>query len=172
MTHRIWSWIYDRRSVGQSVLLSGSHLEPMNTFLFTVWRMRASWCWAPSLTRGWVGNLLYNFFWALPEQTLGPKSHRTHDHILLSYLRLHQPGGPGPRIYIPQEQGGQVTPPGTGFPFCRLLPHAVFDTITLIYNINKRNRTRLLMYRRMANELKVNANWFNTWLWPKSLKIK
>jgi hypothetical protein len=44
---------------------------------------------------------------------------RTHDHILLS--RLPKPGGPGPRIYIPQEQGGSVIPPGTGFPFLRLL---------------------------------------------------
>jgi hypothetical protein len=33
----------------------------------------------------------------------------------------HQPGGPGPRIYIPQEQGGPVIPPGTGFHFRRLL---------------------------------------------------
>jgi hypothetical protein len=30
---------------------------------------------------------------------------------------LPQPGGPGPRIYIPQEQGDPVIPPGTGFPF-------------------------------------------------------
>jgi hypothetical protein len=36
-------------------------------------------------------------------------------------LRLPQPGGPGPRIYIPQEQGGLDIPPGTGFPFRRLL---------------------------------------------------
>jgi hypothetical protein len=36
-------------------------------------------------------------------------------------VRLHQPGGPGPRIYIPQEEGGPVIPPGTGFPFRRLL---------------------------------------------------
>jgi hypothetical protein len=49
--------------------------------------------------------------------TLGSKSRRTHDHILLSHLRLPQPGGPGPRINIPQEQGGPVIPPGTGFPF-------------------------------------------------------
>jgi hypothetical protein len=35
-----------------------------------------------------------------------------------------QPGGPGPLIYIPQEQGGPVTPPRTGFPFHRLLRHA------------------------------------------------
>jgi hypothetical protein len=46
---------------------------------------------------------------------------RTHDHILLSHLRLPQSGGPGPRIYIPQEQGGPVIPLDTGFPFHRLL---------------------------------------------------
>jgi hypothetical protein len=46
--------------------------------------------------------------------TLTLKSCRTHGHILLSHLRLSQPGGPGPRIYIPQEQGGPVIPPGTG----------------------------------------------------------
>jgi hypothetical protein len=44
-----------------------------------------------------------------------------NEHILLSHLRLLQPGGPGPRIYIPQEQGGPVIPPGTGFPFHCLL---------------------------------------------------
>jgi hypothetical protein len=32
-----------------------------------------------------------------------------------------QPGGSTPYIYIPQEQGGPVIPPGTGFPFRRLL---------------------------------------------------
>jgi hypothetical protein len=32
-----------------------------------------------------------------------------------------QPGGPGSRIYIPQEQGGPVIPQGTLFPFHRLL---------------------------------------------------
>jgi hypothetical protein len=46
---------------------------------------------------------------------------RTHNHILLSYMRLLQPGGPGPHIYILQEHGGPVIPPGTGFPFRRLL---------------------------------------------------
>jgi hypothetical protein len=86
--------------------------------------------------RGRVCKLLYNCFWALPEQSLlgrspaeltalfcclnwdsiqfrlGPartvtlrsKSRRTHGLILLSHLRLHQPGGPGrwkrPCIYI------------------------------------------------------------------------
>jgi hypothetical protein len=49
------------------------------------------------------------------------ESLRTRNHILLSHLRLSQPGGPGSRIYIPQEQGGPVIPSGTGFPLRRLL---------------------------------------------------
>jgi hypothetical protein len=39
----------------------------------------------------------------------------------VSDSRLPQLGGPGPRIYIPQEKGGPVIHPGTGFPFRRLL---------------------------------------------------
>jgi hypothetical protein len=31
-------------------------------------------------------------------------------------LTLYQPGGPGPLIYTPQEQGAPVIPRGTGFP--------------------------------------------------------
>jgi hypothetical protein len=31
-------------------------------------------------------------------------------HFTVSDLRLPQPGGPGPCIYIPQEQGGPVIP--------------------------------------------------------------
>jgi hypothetical protein len=40
----------------------------------------------------------------------------TRNLTLLSHLRLPQPGGPGSRIYIPQEQGGAVISPGTEFP--------------------------------------------------------
>jgi hypothetical protein len=68
------------------------------------------------LTRGWVCNLLYNCFWAP-----GSKVRRTHGYILLSHLRLSQLRGPGPRIYIAQEQSDPVIPPGTGFAFRRLL---------------------------------------------------
>jgi hypothetical protein len=49
------------------------------------------------------------------------ESLKTRKHISLSHLRLPQPGGPGSRIYIPQEQGGPVIPPGTGFIYPRLL---------------------------------------------------
>jgi hypothetical protein len=43
------------------------------------------------------------------------ESLRTCNHTLLSHLRLSEPGGPGSRIYIPQEQDGPVIPLGTGF---------------------------------------------------------
>jgi hypothetical protein len=52
------------------------------------------------------------------------ESRRTWNHTLLSHLRLPQPGGPGSHIYIPQEHGGPVIPPGTGFPLLRLLRFA------------------------------------------------
>jgi hypothetical protein len=42
-------------------------------------------------------------------------------------MRLPQPVRPGSRIYIPQEQGGPVIPPGTGFPLHRLLRLASDD---------------------------------------------
>jgi hypothetical protein len=114
--------IYDRRSVGQYVLVSGSRMEPMTRFLFSFWLLQVSWCGASSLTRRWVCNLLVQLLLSLARAViLGFKSRRTHDHILLSHLRLPQPGGPGPCIYIPQEQGSPVILPGTGFHFRRLL---------------------------------------------------
>jgi hypothetical protein len=42
-------------------------------------------------------------------------------YFTVSDSRLPQPGRTGPRIYIPQEQGGPVIAPGTGFPFRLLL---------------------------------------------------
>jgi hypothetical protein len=41
-------------------------------------------------------------------------------YVTASNSRLPQPEGPGVRIYVPQEQGGPVRPPGTGFPFRHL----------------------------------------------------
>jgi hypothetical protein len=62
--------------------------------------------------RGQVCNSLVEF-----AVTLRSQSCRTHDHILLSHLTLPQPGGPGPCIYIPQEEGGPVIPTGHWVPF-------------------------------------------------------
>jgi hypothetical protein len=54
-------------------------------------------------------------------------------YTLLSHLRLPQPGGPGSRIYIPQEQVGPVIPQGTWFPTfdIRHYIYIVHSTITV-----------------------------------------
>jgi hypothetical protein len=84
-------------------------------------QLRVCYFVASSLTRGSVCNLLLLLVFA-SSVPLGSESLGTQDHILLSqFLRLPQTAGPGPRIYIPQEQGVPVIPQGTGFLFRRLL---------------------------------------------------
>jgi hypothetical protein len=66
---------------------------------------------------------------------LRSESYGTRDQFLLSDLRLPQPGGPGPHIYITQEQGGPVIPTRHWVPFssssttCRATVE-VFDPIS------------------------------------------
>jgi hypothetical protein len=72
---------------------------------------------APSLTRGRVCNLLLLLV-VDSEVPFESESRGTQDHILMSqFFRLPQPGGPGPRIYIPQERGLPNYTPGHWVPF-------------------------------------------------------
>jgi hypothetical protein len=96
---------YNRQSVGQSVLVSGLHQGPWPIFLspwnFFLRQLRVCYFVSPTLTRGQACHLqlLQGLASAVP---LGSESRGTQDHILLStFFRLPQPGGPGPRIYIP-----------------------------------------------------------------------
>jgi hypothetical protein len=78
-------------------------------------QLRICYFVTPSLMRRRVCNLLLLLVLA-SSSPLGFESLGTQDHSLLSQLlRLPQPGGPGPRIYIPQEQGGPDIPQGIGF---------------------------------------------------------
>jgi hypothetical protein len=96
---------------------SGTHDQSFSLLQISFRQLRVCYCLVPSLTRGRVCNLLVQLLLGLARAvTLGSKSRRTHCHILLFYLRLPQPGGPGPNTYIPQEQGGPAIPPGTGSP--------------------------------------------------------
>jgi hypothetical protein len=99
----------DRRSVGQFVLVSGLRLGQWPDFnllgltvSFPLPLWREDGFVICSAIAHWLGSL------------------RTHNHILLSHLRLPQPGGPVAWIHIPQKQVFPVIPPGTGFPFCCL----------------------------------------------------
>jgi hypothetical protein len=107
---------YDRQSVGQSVLVSSTHLGFTTTFLFLSDSCGFCWCEALSDERTDLpftiaaGPRQCSHSWVQVPQDSWP-------YFNVSDSRLPQPGGPGPHIYIPQEQGGPVIPPGTGFLF-------------------------------------------------------
>jgi hypothetical protein len=97
-----------------------------------VWKLQSCFCGAPSLTRGQVCSL---------QCTQWSESRRTRNRALLSHLRLPQPGGPGSRIYISQEQGGPVIPLGTRFfghmSVQRTLPYIKIKSKLIIFNKEK-----------------------------------
>jgi hypothetical protein len=74
-----------------------------------------------SLMRGWVCRLQFTAGPRQPSHSQIRVPRDSQSHVTVSDSRLSKPGDPGPRIYIPQEQGGPVIPPGTGFSFRRLL---------------------------------------------------
>jgi hypothetical protein len=103
-------------TVSRSVYLGAKHPSGVeNQNFITLRQLRIWWCGAPSLTRGRVCRS--KLLWVLACVV----SQDSWSYFPPSDSRLPQPGAPGPRIYIPQEQGGPVIPPGTGFPFRRLL---------------------------------------------------
>jgi hypothetical protein len=81
-------------------------------FIFQLNICGYSSCVTSSLTRGWVcrSQLLLILASAV---ILRFEPRDSWSHFTVSDSRLPQPGGPGPRIYIPQEQGGSFIPPGT-----------------------------------------------------------
>jgi hypothetical protein len=111
---------YDRRWVRQSVLVSRTHLGPSTRFYYcqTVAGLLTR---DPPPTRGWVCRLQLQLVLA-KAVILGFQSRRIHDHILQSQIRdSHKQEHQVHVFFIPQEQGGPVIPPGTGFHFRRLL---------------------------------------------------
>jgi hypothetical protein len=98
----------------QSVRLGAKPLETHGQhFFFQLNTYGYSPYVASCLTRGCVCSLQLLLVLA-SAVILRSDSRGTHDHILLSQIRGSQPGGPGPRIYNPQEQDGPVTPPALG----------------------------------------------------------
>jgi hypothetical protein len=111
---------YDRQSVGQSVLVI-SVIHPSASrdqffFLLEIFfrQFGVSYFVAPSLTRRRVCNIQFLL-------VLASAVPRDSDHILLyKFFSLPQPGGPGPHIYIPQEQDDPDIPPGHWVMLCLL----------------------------------------------------
>jgi hypothetical protein len=97
----------------------------------------------------------------------------------VSDSKLLQPGGPGPRNYILQEQGCPVIPPGTGFPFRRLLqlaglrwwylnppPHGIFtDLVAPVFLLitprhDPRRQHRFKQYLYCCMRIRCRGNVF------------
>jgi hypothetical protein len=104
--------LYGRRSVSQYVLVSSSLVGLATRYCFLS-ECCLKFCGLVSLGR--------------PLWLNGP-SRSELCFTVSDCLRLPQPAGPGSRIYIPQEQGGPVILPGTGFPLGRLLRIASYDS--------------------------------------------
>jgi hypothetical protein len=106
--------------VDQSVLVSSARSGPKTRFVL-LWDI----CGSVDVERPlwWEKeSVVYNCCWPSPAQSFSGPS--PAGLITIFYcLRFETPpsGVPGPRIYISHEQGGPVVPPGTGFPFHRLL---------------------------------------------------
>jgi hypothetical protein len=75
---------YDRRSVGQPILVSSPIWGPRPEFCYR--QLRVCWCGALSLTREWVCHLQLLLVLA-STFILASESGGTHDHILLSQIR-------------------------------------------------------------------------------------
>jgi hypothetical protein len=77
-------------------MVSGPHLEPITNFFFCLDNFGF-------LDVGWVCNLLIQMLLGLARAvTLGSEYRRTHDHILLSQLRLQVPAFISPRNRVAQ----------------------------------------------------------------------
>jgi hypothetical protein len=116
VTHKSkWKLFYDRRSVGQSILVSSSNVGPKTRYSLLADSCRFCWCEVPSLIRGQVCRLTLLLVFA-SVVILGSESLKSHDHILLPQIQ----GFPTWRASSPY-----LYPPGLGFPLHRLLRLAV-----------------------------------------------
>jgi hypothetical protein len=100
---------YDWQSVGQSILVSGTHLGPATNFSHPLFDFFLYSLGLVDMGRPlWreVGSVRFSFCLSSPAQPFSDESHGTYELSLLSlFLRHPQPGGRGSCIYFPQKQG-------------------------------------------------------------------
>jgi hypothetical protein len=112
--------LYDWWFTANQSILAPSPLRPMNSNFFQLNPCSHNPYAASSLKRWWVsftvaaGSHQCSHYWVRVLWDSWP-------YFTLLNSRLTQPGGPCACIYISQAQGGPIMPPGTTFPFGRLL---------------------------------------------------
>jgi hypothetical protein len=114
--------LYDWRFTANQFVLATSPLSlTTSNFIFQLNTCSYSPYVTFPLTKGWICRLHLLLVLA-SAATLRLESRGSHDHVLLSQIRdPPKLESQVPVFMSPQEYGGPVTPPGTGFPFCRLI---------------------------------------------------
>jgi hypothetical protein len=102
-----------------------------------------------SLMRGWVCRLQLLLGLA-SAVILRFESRGTHDHILLSQIRDSQTWRARSPYLYPQVQGGPVIPPGTGFPFRRLLRLTASNSLRYVAPARTAQKTFLPLLRVLS----------------------
>jgi hypothetical protein len=112
----------------------------MTRFLCSFWQLQVSWYGTPSLTRGWVCNLLTQLLLGLARAiALGSKSRRTQ--TIFYCLIWDSPNLEGQvSVFISPGTGWPSYTPGHWVPFCRLFRLAG----TTVEVISPRNRVAQL----------------------------
>jgi hypothetical protein len=105
------------------------------------------------------GSVVYNCFWPSPAQSLSTSP--TGLMTIFYCLRFETP--PGPCIYIPQEQFGPIMPPGTGFPFRRLL-----RLVGLQWRYSNSPRRRVLTLKFLLHDIQE----FGSYLTGNLLRLR
>jgi hypothetical protein len=98
---------YDRRSVGQSVLMSGIRPKPMTKFLLLSDSCRFVDVGRPPWRENGSVVYSYNCYWASPAQSSSGHSNARWPHFTVSHFRLSQPGRPDLSIYITRNRVAQ-----------------------------------------------------------------
>jgi hypothetical protein len=114
-----WSWIYDWQTI-RPICLGVRHpsgIRDQFFFLLEIsFRQLQVWYFvAPSLMRGWVCNLLYNCFWALPE--LSPLGRSPAELMAIFYCLIwDSPNQQGqvPVFISPRNRVAQLYPRALG----------------------------------------------------------
>jgi hypothetical protein len=115
----IWNWSSYLKAESESLydFILATRLLRITTsnFFFPIWTLADE-------------SVVYNCCWSSKAQAFsGPRPAGFMTHFTVSDSRLPQPGGPGPRIYIPHEQDCPVIPPGTGFQLkAEFLPNNIY----------------------------------------------
>jgi hypothetical protein len=121
---------YDRRSANQTACLGvRPQSGPVTNFSVFSLKFSLGSCWYVILWRPlWRGDgsVIYCCCLASPAQSLSGVSPAGLKTLFYCPNFLHSPNleGQVPVFIFPREQSGPVIPPGTGFPFRRLLPLA------------------------------------------------